>query len=196
MVLRLCAQLAVAIGDDGLEPGALGRVLSRDPFECLKRGLQPIERLTDLTIFGGDPLKLRLACQPGTFVGVSLLLDSAVQLLQLILRRTEHAPKRLMFQLNLPDLFVFCAKLTVRIGPVAGELRLEPRLLLAGPPTIGGDDVQGPIPPAPGFDAGPGEIPFERRPLVGFACEPTDELRLSRRRDIDGGGAAGLRLLM
>ena len=50
MAFRLCAQLAVAIDDDGLEPGALRHVLSRDLFECLKRGLQPIERLTDLTI--------------------------------------------------------------------------------------------------------------------------------------------------
>ena len=100
MALRLCAQLAVAIGDDGLEPGALRRVLTRDLFECLKRGLQPIERLTDLTIFGGDPLKLRLARQPGAFVGLSLLLESAVHVLQSILRRAEQAPKRLMFQLG------------------------------------------------------------------------------------------------
>ncbi len=79
-----------------LEPGALRRVLSRDLFECLKRGLQPIERLTNLTIFGGDPLQLRLARQPGAFVGLSLLLDSAVQMLQLILRRAEQALKRLL----------------------------------------------------------------------------------------------------
>ena len=164
MALRLCAQLAVAIGDDGLEPGALRRVLSRDLFECLKRGLQPIERLADLTIFGGDPLKLRLAGQPGEFVGLSLLLDSAVQVLQLILRRAEPALKRLLFQLKLPYLFVFCAKLSVRIGPLAGELRLEPRLLLAGPPTIGGADVQEPIPPARGFHAGRGGDPVRVPP--------------------------------
>jgi hypothetical protein len=78
MALRLCAQLAVAIGDDGPEPGALRRVLSRDLFESLKRRLQPIERLMDPTIFGGDPLKLRLARQTGAFVGLSLLLESAV----------------------------------------------------------------------------------------------------------------------
>ena len=91
MAFRLCAQLAVAIDDDGLEPGALRRVLSRDLFECLKRGLQPIERLTDLTILGGDPPKLRLARQPGVFVGLSLLLDGAVKMLQSILRRAEQA---------------------------------------------------------------------------------------------------------
>ena len=99
MALRLCAQLAVAIGDDGLEPGALCHVLSRDLFECLKRGLQPIEGLTDLTIFRGDPLKLRLARQPGAFVRLSLLLDGAVKMLQSILRRAEQASKRLVFQL-------------------------------------------------------------------------------------------------
>ncbi|MCA1562854.1 MAG: hypothetical protein LC804_22150 [Acidobacteria bacterium] len=154
MAFRLCSQLAVAIGDDGLEPGALRRVLSRDLFECLKRGLQPIERLADLTIFGGDPLKLRLARQPGAFVGLSLFVDSAMQMLQLILRRAEQAPKRFMFQLNSADFFVLCAKLAVCIGPLAGELRLEPRLPPAGPPTIGGDDVQGPIPLARRIHAG------------------------------------------
>ena len=196
MALRLCAQLAVAIGDDGLEPGALRRVLSRDLFECLKRGLEPIERLTDLTIFGGDPLKLRLARQPGAFVGLSLLLDGAVQMLQLILCRAEQALKRLVFQLNLPDFFVLRAKHAVRIGPLAGELRLEPCCLLAGPPTIGGNDEQGPIPPARGFHAGRGEIPFECDPRVGLPREPLDEFRLARRRGGEGGGGAVLRLLM
>ena len=80
MALCLRAQLAVAIGDDGSEPGALRRVLSRDLFECLKRGLQLIERLTDLTILAGDPMKLRLAGRPGEFVGLPLLVDDAVQM--------------------------------------------------------------------------------------------------------------------
>jgi hypothetical protein len=117
-------------------------------------------------------------------------------MLQLILRRAEQAPKRLMFQLNLPDFFVLCAKLAVRRGPLANELGLEPRLLLAGPSTMGGDDVQGPIPPARGFHAGPGEIPFECRPRVGFPREPLDEFHLARRRGSEGGGGAVLRLLM
>ena len=73
-------------------------------------------------------------------MGLLLLLDRAVQMLQSILRRTEQAPKRLTFQLNLPGFFVLCAKLAVRMRPLGGELRLEPRLLLAGPPTIGGDE--------------------------------------------------------
>ena len=156
MALRLCAQLAVAIGDDGLEPGALRRVLSRDLFECLKRGLQPIERLTDLTIFGGDPLKLRLARQPGAFVGLSLLLDSAVQMLQFDPASCrEGAEASSMFLLNLPDFFVLCAQLAVRVRPLAGELRLEPRLLLAGAPTIGGDDVAGTDPARARIPCGP-----------------------------------------
>ena len=104
MALPLCAQLAVAIGDDSLEPDALRLVLSRDPFDCLKRGLQPIERLTDPTVFGGDPLKLRLTGRPGEFVGLSLLIDNAVQMMQLIVGRAEPALKRLLFQLNLPYL--------------------------------------------------------------------------------------------
>ena len=137
MALRLCAQLPVAIDDDGREPGALRRVLCRDLFECLKRGLQLIERLTDLTILGGDSLKVRLACQPGVFVGLSL----RGQTLQLMLR--------------LPDFFVLCAKLAVRISPLAGELRLELRFLLAGPPTIGGDDVQRPNPARARIPCGP-----------------------------------------
>ena len=78
----------------------------------------------------------------------------------------------------------------------AGELRLEPRLLLTGPPTIGGNDVQAPIPPTRGFHAGPGEIPFECRTRVGFPCEPLDEFRLARRRGSERGGGAVLRLLI
>src|SRR5436190_2904940 len=99
MALPLCAQLVVAIGDDSLEPDARSRMLSRDLFECLKRGLQSIERLTDLTIFGGDPLKLRLAGRPGEFVGVSLLIDNAVEMMQLIVGRAEPALKRLLLEL-------------------------------------------------------------------------------------------------
>ena len=117
-------------------------------------------------------------------------------MLQSILRRAEQLSKRLVFQCNLPDFFVLCAKHAVRIGPHAGELRLEPRRLLAGPPTVGRDDVQAPIPPARGFHAGPGEIPFECRARVGFPREPLDEFRLARRRGSERGGGAVLCLLM
>jgi hypothetical protein len=196
MALRLCAQLAVAIGDDGLEPGSLRRVFSRDGFERLKRGLQLIERLADLTKFGGDALKFRLARQPAAFVGLSLLLDGAVQMLQLTLCRPEQPPQRLVFQLNLTEFFGLCAKLAVRIGPLAGELRLESRLLLSGPPAIGGDDVPGSIPTARGFGAGPREIPFEGGPHGRFFREPLDEFRLTRRRGSEGDGGAVLRLPM
>jgi len=129
-------------------------------------------------------------------VGLSLLLDSAVQMLQLTLCRPEQSPQRVVFQLNLPEFFGLCAKLAVRIGPLAGELRLESRLLLSGPPAIGGDDVPGPIPPARGFGAGLREIPFECRPYGGFLREPLDEFRLTRRRGSEGGGRTALRLLM
>src|SRR6185436_19202844 len=47
MALGLRAQLAVAIGDEGSQPGALRRVLSRDLLEYLEGELQLIERLTD-----------------------------------------------------------------------------------------------------------------------------------------------------
>jgi hypothetical protein len=196
MALRLRAQLAVAIGHDGLEPGTLRGVLSRDLFERHKRRLQPIERLADLTIFGGDPLKLRFARQPGAFVDLPLLLDRTVQILQFVLGRAEQASKRLMFQLHLPDFFVLGATLAVRVAPLAGELRLEPRLLVAGPQTIGGADIQKPIPHARRFHAGPGEIPFERRPRVRFPREPFEELRLAHRRGSESGGGAVLRVPM
>jgi hypothetical protein len=78
VVLSLLAQGPVAIGDDSLEPGAFGSVLSRNLLERLKRGLQSIERLTKLIVFSGHALKLRLARQPGAFVRLSVLLDSAV----------------------------------------------------------------------------------------------------------------------
>ena len=55
---------------------------------------------------------------------------------------------------------------------------------------------QGPIPPARGFHADRGEVPFECRPRVGFSREPLDEFRLARRRGSEGGGGAVLRLLM
>ena len=56
--------------------------------------------------------------------------------------------------------------------------------------------MQAPIPPARGFHAGPGEIPFECRPRVGFPREPLDEFRLARRRGSERSGGAVLRLLM
>jgi hypothetical protein len=58
-------------------------------------------------------------------------------MLHLILRRAEQVPQRLTFLLDLPDLFVLCATLAVRIGSLAGQLRLEACLLLAGPSPMG-----------------------------------------------------------
>ena len=52
------------------------------------------------------------------------------------------------------------------------------------------------IPPARGFHAGPGEIPLECRPGIGFPHEPIDQFRLARRRGGKGVGGAVLRLLI
>ena len=68
--------------------------------------------------------------------------------------------------------------------------------MLAGPPAIGGDDGQGPIPPSRGLHAGAGEVQFECGPRVGFFPELLDEFSLARRRGGESGGGAFLRLLM
>ena len=149
-----------------------------------------------MTVFGGDAQQLRLARQPGAFVGQSLRLDSAVQVLQFVLRRAEKVLKRVDLLPHLAKFVLFCLQPTVRVRPLAGELGLELHFLLAGVPTIVGDDVAGPIPPARGFHSNRGEVPFECRPPVGFLCEPLDEFRLARRRDSDSGGGAVLHLLM
>src|SRR5687768_15947105 len=103
-------------------------------------------------------------------------------MLQLILRRAEQQPNRLMFQLKLADFFVLAIKLAGGVDPLAGELLLEPRLLLARPSPISGANRQKPIPDARGFDAGFLEIVFECRPRIGFVRELVDESRLARRR--------------
>ena len=124
-------------------------------------------------MLAGDSLEARLAGRPGELVGLPLLVDNAVQMLQLIVGRAEPAQKRLMLQLKLPDFFVLCAKRTIRIGPLAGETCFEPPRLLRGPRR---------------------ELPFECRPSVGFSREPRHEFRLARRRGRECGGRAFFRI--